>query len=1326
MQPTTDGLAYNTKKQEGSEGLQEPEFVPGQVLVKFRTLTIARAADAMIASPGIGYEAHSPGLAAVLSAHGVVDVTPVFPTHRIPQALHNTDDEGKILAVVEQGTALENIVRLSLPPSIEQREETLSLVADLQKLPEIAYAEPNYILHALWIPNDPYYSSTGAWGQNFPDLWGLKAIDIEQAWDVSKGQGVIVAVIDTGVDSMHPDLALNMWTNPGESGEKAGNGIDDDGNGFIDDDRGWNFVRNSNSPLDDFGHGSHVAGTIAAVGNNGTGIIGVAPEAKIMALKVLNNAGDGTLEDAGRAITYAANNGARVINASFGAPVQSKVLADAVRYAHDVKGVVVITAAGNSNTDASLFTPANLPEAITVSAITHESRRAFFSNFGEKIDVAAPGGGDSGPSTMYQPFRSILSLKASMAVTGMTGNGTLVIGSLFLRQAGTSMAAPHVAGLTALIRSRFPGYTAEQVRQALRMSSDDILATGIDPESGYGRINARRALSLGPPLNVFLRPIMQTPGQSSLPIYGTAEGHGFANWTVAFRREKSTDAWQTIASGTAPVHNGLLGQWHVSSLAQQFYSVRLSATIPGFRPFTYVTSVKLVFGELQFPVPTPTELEQQSILEPIELNLVNGKAPVTIRGTVQLPGLQHYTLRLLTQRPPMDVPGASFSLAAGGTQMVLNGTLGTLSLTGVPSGFYTVQLSAQTYTAGSQILASAFLTIDTTLRDGWPQRIPLIDGPFPGTILAIPHSPTMADINGDGKQEIIVVDASAIRVFSGNGSPLPGWPRFTDDPAKLFNGSYAIGNLTGNARPEIVAERLGDIGIWGPDGQRIGGWSKHPSFCMASIGLSLAIEDINGDGQNEIILLCRNSGVSLRDRNGNLLWSWLSPDFAHFHPSPPAIGDIDGDGRKEIIFLSSTNIWDRKDIVVLRSDGTMAQGWPKVLSTDAGTFGGPPALVDLDGNGLLDIVVPGDDDKIYAYRGDGTSLPGWPHQTATGYCEFCKNGLAVGNIDGDGKPEILLGNGSGLGGNPTNYLGAWRADGTPVAGWPVSFTLHPSMSSFQNRGFHAPIIADLDGDSRFDVAAAHDSNLMIFDHPSYPPPTPLSPLAAYRSNGSPLPGFPKMTYSVGNWPTNAPAVGDVDGDGKLELAWLDLAGNLYVWNTPGPASPASPWPMVFHSPLRDSRFVASFAPPPPSSSSSSSRPPSSSNSSSRPPSSSSQSSARTSSSLPPPPQPSSPMSSICQVSSFPATIPPGQSFPATLTLRNTTNVSWLPGSHVLAVLPQWGTPNIDREVRPGESFTWKNFPIVAPSSPGPYDITYQMWTNGGSFGELCPKRFLVQ
>lgn len=312
-------------------------------------------------------------------------------------------------------------------------------------------------------PNDTFFSS----------LYQLALTDAVRAWGLASGLGVTVAIIDSGIDLQHVDLNDNLYLNEGEI---AGDGIDNDGNGFIDDLHGWDFENNDNDPDDDFFHGTHVAGIVAAEAGNGTGVAGLAKDANLMALKVLDSDGGGIIntvfQNVANSIDYAVAQGAKVINMSLGWWTSgiSGAVVDALQAsinAANAAGVVIVAAAGNDNTDAGLVTPAGLENVITVSATTSTDTKASFSNHGSVIDFSAPGS-------------SVLSTDLS--------NG-------YAYASGTSMSAPLVAALAAMIMEQDDTATAEDVMRRLQYSALDLGTSGYDTTYGYGRIDAFKALS---------------------------------------------------------------------------------------------------------------------------------------------------------------------------------------------------------------------------------------------------------------------------------------------------------------------------------------------------------------------------------------------------------------------------------------------------------------------------------------------------------------------------------------------------------------------------------------------------------------------------------------------------------------------------------------------------------------------------------------------------------------------------------------------------------------------------------------------------------------
>lgn len=269
--------------------------------------------------------------------------------------------------------------------------------------------------------------------------WGADLVKAPAAWAQGyTGRGVVIAVLDTGVDYTHPDLKDNIWTNPGEI---PGNGIDNDGNGYIDDTQGWNFGDNSNNVIDVNGHGTHVAGIISG-GNNGFGVTGIAYDAKIMPVKVLSDQGSGSSTSVANGIYYAVNNGANVINLSLGGNFPNSTIENAIQYASS-KGAVVVMAAGNNGYPFTGY-PASYAKdwGFAVGAVDKNNNLANFSNRAGMDAfpyVTAPG----------------------------VGIYSTVPGNQYATYNGTSMATPHVAGVVALMLSANPNLTDAEIRQII-------------------------------------------------------------------------------------------------------------------------------------------------------------------------------------------------------------------------------------------------------------------------------------------------------------------------------------------------------------------------------------------------------------------------------------------------------------------------------------------------------------------------------------------------------------------------------------------------------------------------------------------------------------------------------------------------------------------------------------------------------------------------------------------------------------------------------------------------------------------------------------------
>lgn len=400
-------------------------------------------------------------------------------------------------------------------------------------LPGVERAAPDYVVTATRTPDDPQYAT---------HQWNLSKISAPQAWDRTVGDdSALVADIDTGVNRNHQDLAARMWTNEEEI---PGNDLDDDDNGYIDDDTGMDFVHatqpggvfknDANGPLDDHGHGTLTASVTGAATDNATGIAGVDWRAKVVAVKVLDEDGFGLFSDVAEGIRYASIVGAEAANLSLGAfGVSSDFMTDeAIEFATD-RGTVVIAASGNDGSASIVDYPAKHPDAIAVGATTSTDARAGYSNGGAELDLVAPGSGIRG------------------AGLGSTS---------YINASGTSLSTPEVTGVVSLLKSMKPELTTAEAREILHESADKVSGMGGANRTngyGYGRLNAKRALDQVKPYSA------QWAGQSAPPAVSSGED---SSVYVDFKNN-GTQAWSN--TGANPVR---LGTSHPRDRQSPFYN----------------------------------------------------------------------------------------------------------------------------------------------------------------------------------------------------------------------------------------------------------------------------------------------------------------------------------------------------------------------------------------------------------------------------------------------------------------------------------------------------------------------------------------------------------------------------------------------------------------------------------------------------------------------------------------------------------------------------------------------------------------------------------
>ena len=400
------------------------------------------------------------------------------------------------------------------------------------------------------VPNDPLYKGKGAWGQDFDNQWAIKRIGLtagkNSAWAVRPEDGrrrrVVVAIIDSGLDWTHPDIdPAKLWRNPGEIPD---NGVDDDSNGYVDDVIGWNFVDDNNLPWDQDGHGTFVAGVIGAATNNGYGIAGINPDATLMILKALGPFGSGYGSAVARAILYAVDNGADIINLSLGTGDYMLLTHMAINKARE-KGVIVVVAAGNQAKYAAKHYPAGLPGVITVAATDRKDRRAGFSNWGEPVDIAAPG-----VDVLSLRARNTDLLAFLPGVDYMPGKGVVGEDGAFYRASGTSFAAPMVSGVLSLVLSSRPEVTRRQAVRMVLQSARDIETPGIDNYTGYGLLDAAAAVRADPEFFVESRisgvRLVKARGRLLLRVLGTADANRLARVQLFMGAGENPGRWRRL------------------------------------------------------------------------------------------------------------------------------------------------------------------------------------------------------------------------------------------------------------------------------------------------------------------------------------------------------------------------------------------------------------------------------------------------------------------------------------------------------------------------------------------------------------------------------------------------------------------------------------------------------------------------------------------------------------------------------------------------------------------------------------------------------------
>lgn len=1026
-------------------------------------------------------------------------------------------------------TTLEQLalVRLNL------RIDAPSAIRRLERNPDVLYAEPNYRFHIAEASRNPVvpddFDLPRQWSfHNTGQTGGQSGADIDapHAWQLSTGdKRVVAAVIDTGVDYYHPDLAANIWLN---TGEIAGNGIDDDNNGYIDDERGYDFVSQDSDPMDDHSHGTHVAGIIGASGNNKIGVTGVCWKIRLMAVKAFDENGDGDLAGIIAAIHYAVNNGAQIINGSWGGPERSRALEDAIAEANNA-GVLFVAAAGNEKNATPLY-PAAYSSVLAVAATDHNDQRAAFSSFGAFVDVAAPG------DTIY----------------------STVPNNRYDYLSGTSMAAPLVSGLAALILARHPEFSHREIENIIRNTADPITT---DKYIGSGRINAYRALQVNAPLPV-AKLNLPDALKGVLPIQGAAQGENFAGYTLIYGKGDHPTDWTELYSSNVPVADGiLLDRLSTAQMEEGTYTIQLIA-----RNADGQSAIDRVV----------VNVHNVSFSFPMNNDVLRAGETIPIRGTIFGPN-RTYTVQYGVGLHPAVWLDQGINLMAGGTEQILNGTLATWDTRTIRANeFYSLKLTAKV--AGNVVAEDVvhLIYLDGHLKPGWPQYLPTV-GEFPAEDW---RDVKVGDLDHDGFDELILVDhgnsdgnPARLLVYRQDGQllwskELAGGAPYSDVPV--------IGDVDNDGFMEIFVDvgAEGELFAFRYNGTPLAGnWPVR----LETKQWGKVLADLDGDGTKELIAYAQTPvqrsdqawrQLLVLDRRGQIIRKWELPACETTGEAPrmfPAVGNLDGDPDLEIVAVSGCN--QISAFKLTKTDG------PLWTATVSGALLGSPVLGDLDHDGTNEIVMGAALDAnfsqggVHVFNHQGRPWPNWP---ALGNESF-EAAPALADFDGDGYLEICIPSWK------SQKVHLLRQNGFEAAGWPVG-----SSDTFFIKS--SPVIGDVDGDGRADVVlpapgywflASLDGNV-----------SNVGGVRAWNFQGQPInlnrnaanPALIMESSAGDAWLKGAPiTLADIDHNGKLDIIAASIQdrahapigqpsarknrSSLYVWELDVPYSAETlPWP----------------------------------------------------------------------------------------------------------------------------------------------------------------------